>query len=84
MFSSWQGRETFLFSTVSRLALEPTKLPLQWVPWTLSVGVNRPRHEADHSPPSSAEVKHGGAMPLLPLTPSWYDAQLIQHRDNHR
>jgi hypothetical protein len=25
--------------------------------FTLSLGVNRPGHEADHSPPSSAEVK---------------------------
>jgi hypothetical protein len=27
-------------------------------------------HEADHSTPSSAEVKNGGAIPPLPLT-SW-------------
>jgi hypothetical protein len=29
----------------------------QWVPEALSVGVKRPGREADHSPPSSAEVK---------------------------
>jgi hypothetical protein len=29
----------------------------QWVPGTLSLGVKPPGHEADHSPPSSAEVK---------------------------
>jgi hypothetical protein len=28
--------------------------------------VNRPGHEADYSPPSSVEVKNGGAMPPLP------------------
>jgi hypothetical protein len=30
--------------------------PTQWVPGALSLGVNRPGSEADHSPPSSAEV----------------------------
>jgi hypothetical protein len=29
----------------------------QWVPGTLSLVVKRPGREADHSPPSSAEVK---------------------------
>jgi hypothetical protein len=33
--------------------------------------------EADHSPPSSAEVKEwGGAVPPFPNTPSWRGAQL--------
>jgi hypothetical protein len=31
--------------------------PIQWVPGVLSLGVKRPGREADHSPPSSAEVK---------------------------
>jgi hypothetical protein len=35
-----------------------TTPPIQWVPGTLSVGVKRPGHESDHSPPSSAEVKN--------------------------
>jgi hypothetical protein len=35
-----------------------------------SLGVKRPGHEADHSPPSSAEVKNGGAIPPLPQTSS--------------
>jgi hypothetical protein len=30
---------------------------IQWVPGSLSLGVKRPGREADHSPPSSAEVK---------------------------
>jgi hypothetical protein len=30
------------------------------------VGVKWPGHEADHSPPSSAEVKECGALPPLP------------------
>jgi hypothetical protein len=30
--------------------------------------------EADHSPPSGAKVKNGGAVPPLPLTSSWHGA----------
>jgi hypothetical protein len=47
----------FLFSTSSRSALGHTQLPIQWVPVALSPGVNRPGREADHSPPTSAEIK---------------------------
>jgi hypothetical protein len=32
--------------------------PVQWVPGALSTWVKRLRHEADHSPPTSAEVKN--------------------------
>jgi hypothetical protein len=34
-------------------------------------GVKRQGREADHSPPSSAEVKNGGAIPPLPYM-SWH------------
>jgi hypothetical protein len=34
----------------------------------LSPGVKRRRREADHSPPSNAEAKNGGAIPPLPNT----------------
>jgi hypothetical protein len=40
-------------------------------------GVKRPGRESDHSLPSSAEVKNGGAIPPLPHTSSWRSAQLI-------
>jgi hypothetical protein len=40
------------------MALESTQPPIQWVPGVLSLGLKRPGHEADHSPPSSAEVKN--------------------------
>jgi hypothetical protein len=49
--------EIFLFTTPSRKALGPTQPPIQWVPGALSLVVKRPGSEADHSPPSSAEVK---------------------------
>jgi hypothetical protein len=37
--------------------LGPTNPPIQWVTAALSFGVKQPEREADHSPPSSAEVK---------------------------
>jgi hypothetical protein len=51
------GLGIFLFTTVSRKALRPTQPPIQWVPRDLSLRVKRPGSEADHSPPSSVEVK---------------------------
>jgi hypothetical protein len=44
----WQGRlrQHFAYLHV-----------IEWVPGALSLGVKRPGREADHSPPSSAEVK---------------------------
>jgi hypothetical protein len=57
-FESRQGLGIFLFTTASRPALGTTQPPIQWVPGALFLGVKRPRHEADHSPPSSAENKN--------------------------
>jgi hypothetical protein len=37
-------------------------------------GVKQSGHEADHSLPSSAEVKNGGALPPLPHMSSWRGA----------
>jgi hypothetical protein len=37
--------------------LRPTQPHIQWIPGALSSGVKRPGREADHSPPTSAEVK---------------------------
>jgi hypothetical protein len=36
----------------------PTQPPIQWIPGTLSPGVKRPGREADHSPPTIAEVQN--------------------------
>jgi hypothetical protein len=55
----------------------PTHSPIQWVPAALSLGgVKRPGLEADHSPPSSAEVKKSGSIPPLPHICSWRGEQL--------
>jgi hypothetical protein len=55
-FESRQGQEFYFFMS-SRPALGPTQPPIQWVPGALSPGVKRPGREADHSPPTNAEVK---------------------------
>jgi hypothetical protein len=53
-------------------ALGPTQPPIQWVLGALFLGIKRPGREADHSLPSSAEVKGWVALYLhSPNTPSW-------------
>jgi hypothetical protein len=65
-FDSRQGQEIFLFSTSSRPSLRLTQPLIHWVPVALSPLVKRPVRKADHSPPSSAEIKYGGVIPPLP------------------
>jgi hypothetical protein len=78
-FDSRRGLGIFLFTTASRTALGPTQPPIQWVPRVLSLGVKRLGREADHSPPSSAEVKERVEVYLhSPNTPSLRGAQLKQ------
>jgi hypothetical protein len=80
-FDSRRGLGIFLFTTAFRTALGPT-YPIHWVPDAFSLGVKRPGREADHSPPSSAEVKECVELYLhFPNTPSWLGAQL-KHKDN--
>jgi hypothetical protein len=80
IYSRW-GLEIFLFITASRTALGPTQPPIQWVPGALSLGVKRPGREADHSPPSSAEVKNAWSYTSTPkyVFMAWC---LVKHRDN--
>jgi hypothetical protein len=53
------GARIFPVASVSRPALGPTQPPVQWVPGVISPGVKaRPGRDADHSPPSSAEVEN--------------------------
>jgi hypothetical protein len=77
LFESRQESRIFIFTTASRPALGPTQPPIQWVPGALSLGVKWPGREADHSPPSSAEVKELVDLYLhSPNTLSWRRAQL--------
>jgi hypothetical protein len=44
------------------MAVGPTQTPIQWVPGALSLRIMRPGREADHSPPSSADVKNAWCL----------------------
>jgi hypothetical protein len=56
----------FPLASVSRPALGPIQPPVQWVPEVLSPAVkSRPGRDADHSPPSSAEVENEYELYLL-------------------
>jgi hypothetical protein len=58
---SIRGRDnygTFLNATASRPAPGPTQPPIQWVQGALTPEVKRLGRDADHSPPSTAEVKN--------------------------
>jgi hypothetical protein len=57
-FDFQRGQGTFLFATALRSALGSTQLPIQCVSGALSLGVKWPGREADHSFPSSADVKN--------------------------
>jgi hypothetical protein len=47
-------------------ALGPTQPPIQWVSGALFLGVKRPGREADHSTPSSADVKNAWSYTSTP------------------
>jgi hypothetical protein len=64
-FDSWRELG-ILLTTASRSALGPTQPPIRWVPGALSLGVKRPRREAYHSPPSSAEVTNAWSYTSTP------------------
>jgi hypothetical protein len=61
--NSRQEQGIFLFFAASRPALWPTHPPSQLIPGILLPVLKGPGREADHSPPSSPEVKNGGAIP---------------------
>jgi hypothetical protein len=71
---SWgPGRgKFFLLSMSSKPVLGPTQPAIQWLQRALP-GVKQPRREADHSPPSSAEVKNCGAVTPLSVS-AWHTA----------
>jgi hypothetical protein len=57
----WQGH--------NRLALGPIQPPVQWVPRTVFTGMRWTGHKADHMTISGTQVKNGGAIPPLPISP---------------
>jgi hypothetical protein len=70
--SSSPGRvKNFLFYSSSRSALGSTQPPIEWVPGVSSSVVKRQGREADHSSPTSAEVKKIWIYISSSHTPSW-------------
>jgi hypothetical protein len=59
--------KNFSFSTSSRPAVGPTLSPIQWAPGDFSTGVKQPGREADHSAPTSTEVKKTSIYTSTPL-----------------
>jgi hypothetical protein len=57
-FDPRQGQRIFPLASVSRPALRPTQPPVQWVTGSIPEGNAQPGRDADHSPPSSTEVKN--------------------------
>jgi hypothetical protein len=68
------GARDFFYFTASIPALWLIHPPIQWAPGALSPGVKRPGREADHSQPSSAEVKNIWSIYALSHTSSWRSA----------
>jgi hypothetical protein len=58
----------------AQTALRPTQTPMKWAPEALFPGVKLQGLPADHSPPSSAEIKNGGAITPLPHMSLWSGA----------
>jgi hypothetical protein len=75
------GLGIFLLTTASGTALRLTQPPIQWVPGVLFLGVKWPGSEADHSPPSSADVKNAWSYTSTPqhIFMVWC---VVKHRDN--
>jgi hypothetical protein len=63
---TWSVTLRDMFSILSRPALGSTRPPIKWVPG-LFPGVKRQGREADHSPPTSAEVKKMWIYTSTPL-----------------
>jgi hypothetical protein len=64
----------FFYPTAPKPAPRPTERHIEWVPGALFPGVKPSGCQPDHSPPASAEVKNGAAIPPLPNKSSWRGA----------
>jgi hypothetical protein len=72
-------------TTASRTALGPTQPPIQWVPGALSLEVKRQGREADHSPPSSAEVNEWSYTSTPPIRlVAWCSVKAQETRFRYR
>jgi hypothetical protein len=69
--------KTLVFSIASIAELWPNQPPVQWVLRVIILRIKQPGREADHSPPSSSEVKNGGDTHLLADMFSWHNVYLF-------
>jgi hypothetical protein len=70
----------FLHSVHSGSSAHPASYPVGT--GNIFPGLQRQEHEADHSPPSSAEIKNRGAIPQFPHMSSRPGAYLCKCRGN--
>jgi hypothetical protein len=77
-----RAKRCFLTSQRPDQLWGPTQPPIQWVPGPLSPGIKRPGREADHSPPSSAEIKNGEAIQPRPRRSSRCDDTFFARNAN--
>ena len=67
----WQRQEVILSSKASRLALETTQPPIQWV-----LEAKRTVGEADHRPPASRLRMCGATLPFLHVPMAFKETDL--------
>jgi len=76
-FGSQHRQVIILVSKTSRQILRPTQPPNQWAMGTLSLGVKRPGHEADHLLSSCVKVKNEWSCTSTPpCVLSWHVQRL--------
>jgi hypothetical protein len=59
-------QDIYLFSSTFGFALGPIQPHMEWLPRVLSIDIKWLWYEADHSPPSSAEVKNEWSFTSIP------------------
>jgi hypothetical protein len=59
-------KEGFFYFTTPVTVLGSIQPPVQWLLGTLLPGLKQSGHEANDSPPSSAKLKNGAAIPPPP------------------
>jgi hypothetical protein len=68
------GTKVLPFFITYTPAMELTHSLIQWVPGAVSPGVKWQGPEADHTPPSSVEVKNVATISPLLHTSAWHSA----------
>ena len=77
-FDYQQQKEAYIFFTVSKPALGPTKRPIQWSGRTGGEG-GRPVREADHSTHLMPRLQISGALLPLLHVPSWHVQEQLRY-----